>query len=273
MKWLLLALFLVASAAGAVPLNLSVLAPSTNDDNNNCNLAETDSGWVYVDNGSPLTDLKEILVYGKRFVDADTTLTIVPAVGMEGQWIPFSLNYPGGSMGTVWTKARDFSGNVSCKGAEHLFVIPMLPEPAQTGTGLRGQYYTYDRWNDFKTFLGERVDSTINFDYGAGAAWPGGPSDYFSIRWTGTLNVPYSGSWTLYLDHKDGVRLWINGVLLQNYWFDTSGETASELWLPAGRLDINVEYYAGYSSSRCKMYWSEMNTPKQIIPTGVLDAP
>lgn len=280
---ILLSALLPLMASGAT-LRLSVLAPTTNASNDSCGF---DSGGVVVP-GAPLTDLKELVVMGRRFSDpADSLLGVIPASGMEGDSIAFDLEIKdrlriegpdslitGSPVGRVWVLARDFSGNLSCRGPEYVFAFPAIeapePPPPPANAGLLGSYYTYDRWTDFKAFLGERVDTVIAFDWGAGSAWPGGSADYYSIRWTGNVIVPTSGDWTFYVNSNDGARLWIDGVQVQNFWLDRNSETASTIMLAAGAHAIRLEYYEGYSAAKCFLSWSGPGVAKQVVPSSAL---
>lgn len=256
--------------AHSATLALTVLAPSTNQGAEGCR--KPGSAETFAP-GTALSDLKEIVLYVRCFSTPGVDSMVVPAAGKEGQWIPVDVPVVDGSMGVVSTRARDLSGNMSCVGGEYVYAAPLPPSappppPTGDGAGLRGEYFTYDRWNDFKAKLGERVDPQVAFDWGAGSAWPAGPADWYSIRWTGFVSVPVAGDWTFYVNSNDGARLWIDGALVQNYWLDRSAETANTLTLSAGQHSVRLEYYEGYSSARCTMSWSGPGTPKQAIPVG-----
>ncbi len=89
-------------------------------------------------------------------------------------------------------------------------------------TGLLGEYYNqYDKtiaaipntW----TVTSTRVDPNIDFNFASAPPGPTGiGANYFSVRWTGKVWPPASGDYTFYAAGDDGVRLWINGVLLIN---------------------------------------------------------
>lgn len=49
---------------------------------------------------------------------------------------------------------------------------------------------------------------------------PGVGVDNFLVRWTGTLRVPKTGTYTLGTANSDGVRLWLNNNLILNRWYD-----------------------------------------------------
>jgi hypothetical protein len=276
MRWCWVVLLLLAVSGEAGTLRLWVRAPSTNVANDSCGRAWTDSGLVVVP-GSTLSDLKEITVMGRRFTDpAEAVLGVIPAIGAEGDSIAFDLEIVDGAMGYLWTYATDLRGNRSCRGAEYVFAVPAVdvtpppPPPPSTGSGLLGEYFTYDRWNSFKAKLGERLDPQINFDWGAGSAWPGGPADYGSIIWTGLLEIPATGSYTFHFDKKDGHRFYVDGAMVQNEWRDMSGETVNTLQLAAGPHAVRIEFYYGYSSARCRWSWSGPGLAKQIVPAAAL---
>ena len=76
-----------------------------------------------------------------------------------------------------------------------------------TKGGLDAQYF------DNQWLLGEpaieRVDATLNFDWGTGALTNYG-RDYGSARWVGKLLPPTTEQYTLYVYADDGVRLWLD---------------------------------------------------------------
>lgn len=55
----------------------------------------------------------------------------------------------------------------------------------------------------------------------------------------------YSETYTFYTVSDDGVRLWVNGVLVINHWTDhPATENAGTVTLAAGQLyDIRMEFY------------------------------
>src|SRR2546422_6874091 len=92
------------------------------------------------------------------------------------------------------------------------------------GTGLLGQYYNN---MDFTASVLQRVDVTVNFDWGTGSPNAAIGPDSFSVRWTGYVAPRYSQTYTFYTTSDDGVRLWINGQLVVDSWIDQSSITHS----------------------------------------------
>lgn len=143
-----------------------------------------------------------------------------------------------------------------------------------TGAGLRGDYYNNA---NFTGTMVTRLDPTINFEWGNGAPVAGIAGDTFSVRWTGKVQAQFSEDYTFSIVSDDGVRLWVNGVLLIDAWQshamreDVARQTIS---LVAGeKYDIVVEYYDNWSRAVVKLSWQSASTPKQIVPQSQLYAP
>ena len=85
------------------------------------------------------------------------------------------------------------------------------------GNGLLGQYYSD---TSFTNFAGERIDPTVNFNWGTGSPGFGMSQILFSVRWTGFVTAPCSDTYTFQTTTDDGTRLWVNGVEVINQWVD-----------------------------------------------------
>ena len=73
--------------------------------------------------------------------------------------------------------------------------------------GLNGNYYENEWLLDSSVM--EKIDSTVDFDWGSGSITTYG-RDYTSIRWWGKLKAPKTELYTIYLDADDGMRLYID---------------------------------------------------------------
>jgi PA14 domain-containing protein len=271
-KWLLLLAALVASNANGATIWLEFTCPSFNDSSATCGSFETDSGWVFLD-GSPLRDLKQIVVVGRRFSDPEEqTAAIVPAVGMEGRRMAIAIALPDSAsrswMGYVKVYAEDASHR-SCRylGATLAYPQYIAPPPIPGSGGLRGEYYS---GTNFNTFAMERTDTLVAFDWALGPAWLNGPSDYYSSRWTGKVIVPTAGAVTFYVNADDGRRLTVDGSVIMDQFVGGSSETAATVQLTAGQHPIKLEWYEGWGAARCILSWSGPGWTKQVIPKGAL---
>jgi glucose/arabinose dehydrogenase len=142
---------------------------------------------------------------------------------------------------------------------------------SSSGTGLRGEYYNN---SDFTALFMTRTDLAVNFNWSAGAE-PGMGVDTFSIRWTGRVQAPVSETFTFYTQSDDGVRLWVNGVLLIDNWtIHALREDRGSIALIAGQsYDIRVEYFEAGGPAAMRLAWSSPSMPKQIVPKDRLFGP
>ncbi|WP_265444979.1 PA14 domain-containing protein [Acetivibrio straminisolvens] len=138
-----------------------------------------------------------------------------------------------------------------------------------TGSGLRGEYYNN---MDLSLFQFVRIDPCINFDWGEGTPDQSIQKDTYSIRWTGKVEPRYSETYTFYTNTDDGVRLWVNGVLLIDEWKSQSAtEYSGQIDLEAGKkYDIKMEYYQHVRAASAKLMWSSKSQEKEIIPSSQL---
>ena len=166
------------------------------------------------------------------------------------------------------------------------FVTGMYPSPTTIGTylgpgsvgsgiGLQGDYYS----NQLMTFNGTptltRIDSTINFDWGAGSPDPKISADRFTARWTGAVKAQFTEPYTFYLTGDDGVRLSVNGQMVINAWQDQGPtEYSATVNLVAGQLyTIQVDFYENGGGAVAKLEWSSPSTSRDFIPTSQLFPP
>jgi polygalacturonase len=133
------------------------------------------------------------------------------------------------------------------------------------GTGLTGQYF--DAMN-FTSAKFTRTDAMVDFNWALGSPAPSIGVDTFSVRWTGQVQPPYSQTYTFYVTGDDGVRLWVNGVLLIDKWIDQKAtEWSGSIALTAGtKYNIKLEYYENTAVAVSQLRWSSASTPKAIIP-------
>jgi len=142
---------------------------------------------------------------------------------------------------------------------------PVTPPPPGTGSGLKGQYYNNI---DFTALKKTRTDATVNFDWGTGSPVAGMQGDTFSVRWTGEVQAQFTESYTFYTITDDGVRLWVNGQLIIDKWFDQGAtEWSGVIALAAGQsYTIQMDYFENGGNASAQLQWSSASQTKQIIP-------
>ena len=131
-----------------------------------------------------------------------------------------------------------------------------MPVPVPAGQlALRAEYF------DNITFAGaprvSRTDSMVDFRWTFNAPARGIPTDWYSVRWTGTLSLPPGLSRRIGVEGTDGYRLWLDGTLLIDNWKKQSyGTRMVEAPLPAGsRHDIRLEYFETTGNARVRLVW------------------
>lgn len=125
-----------------------------------------------------------------------------------------------------------------------------------TGTGLKGEYFDDVHFSKPKL---TRTDAEINFDWGTDSPDKSVEADTFSVRWSGLLLVPETGSYTFSVLSNEGVRLYINGVPIIDQFEDqeTQWIDAKPIKLTARQLvEIQLEYYENAGPAVAKLKWT-----------------
>jgi hypothetical protein len=114
-------------------------------------------------------------------------------------------------------------------------------EEASAYSEWKGEYFDNPALNGLPVVT--RNDVAVNFDWGNGAPAQALPADKFSARWTRSLNFA-AGLYTFGLRVDDGVRFYIDNILLIDEWH-TSAETLynREVNLGAGLHAFKIEYF------------------------------
>jgi hypothetical protein len=140
--------------------------------------------------------------------------------------------------------------------------------------GIRGYYFNNMNLTGAPALV--RIDPAIGFNWGAGT--PGAPItvDTFSVRWVGVVEAQYSEPYVFTTNSDDGIRMWLNDVLIIDSWIDQSAamHSSSAINLIAGqRYGVRVEFYENGGDAVAQLLWQSPSIPRQIIPAGALQLP
>lgn len=138
-----------------------------------------------------------------------------------------------------------------------------------TGIGLAATYYL-NAW-DLTGSTYQRIDATVNFSNNFNVT--GMNNENFSARWTGQVESPITGNVTFSTSTDDGVRLWIDDVLIIDNWtlHGETVDTASPLSLIEGeKYDLRMEFYERGGGEVAKLRWAYSGQSTQIIPQAYL---
>ncbi|GAB4022006.1 hypothetical protein GCM10028773_32990 [Spirosoma koreense] len=125
-----------------------------------------------------------------------------------------------------------------------------------TGTGLFGQYISGSDPNNpvLHTELDGPLDFTW-FDVPPSAVMP--PRDYI-IRWTGQIEAPVTGTYTIKTNNDDGARVWINNQLIIDDWanYPYPQTKRGQISLQANqKYDIRVDLLQGWFNAQARLLW------------------
>ena len=142
--------------------------------------------------------------------------------------------------------------------------------PPSVGTGLAASYFAN------ATLTGSAVLSRTEapwFDWGVGSPATNVPADNFSVRWSGQVAAVEAGAYQFRTNSDDGVRVWVNGVLVINNWtahaptVDTSGVVN----LAAGqRVSIVVEFQEFGGGAVLQLSWLRPGGAWAAVPASQL---
>jgi uncharacterized protein YraI len=85
-------------------------------------------------------------------------------------------------------------------------------------------------------------ENSPSHNWGTGSPLPSVPADNFSARWTSVQNLN-GGSYTLQVSADDGVRVFVNGILVINQFGGATGQVyTANLTLPGGQNNFQVDF-------------------------------
>jgi hypothetical protein len=145
------------------------------------------------------------------------------------------------------------------------------PPAPLVGTGLKAEYYDNADLTNLKL---TRTDAQINFDWTTGSPDASIGVDTFSVRWTGQIQADVTGNYTFTLRADDGVRMWVNGVLVIDK-FTNAGSNTSNVSTPVAltagqKADIKIEYFENAGGAYCQFYWQSSTMAKTLVPASAL---
>jgi nitrogen fixation protein len=118
------------------------------------------------------------------------------------------------------------------------------------------------------------VQNVANIDNDWAMTSPIGQIDNFSIRWEGFVTSPQTSPVAFHTTTDDGVRLWVNNVLVIDKWIDQSAtEHTGTIPLTAGvPVPIRMEFYEKGGDAVAKLAWTLLAVPKEIVPTSAFSS-
>ncbi|HEY3310836.1 MAG TPA: PA14 domain-containing protein [Anaerolineales bacterium] len=141
----------------------------------------------------------------------------------------------------------------------NLAVFPNLlcpPAPCPTITNWKGEY-----WQN-SNFIGPpalcRDDPEINFDWEYGSPDPIIQADNYSVRWTREINFD-DAEYRFHLQHDDGGRLFIDNVLVGDFWNICCDWDAVDVPISAGSHSIRMEMFENGGAAHARLWWQDIS--------------
>jgi hypothetical protein len=138
--------------------------------------------------------------------------------------------------------------------------------------GLTGRYY--DRREQNKPPVLQRIDPAIDFNWAEGKPSKKMPNDNFSIRWQGSIVAPVAGEYLFETEVEDRMTAKIGG----NSWkADYGMKELGRIKLEADKpvpVDLNFEEDGG--QARFRLFWTPPGGTRHLIPSAAflpLDQP
>ena len=103
-----------------------------------------------------------------------------------------------------------------------------------------------------------RQDQAIYFDWGNGSPDSALPSDNFSVRWT-RQEWFTGGTYRFMAATDDGIRIYVDGVLVLDEWHDGAAVwTSADHYVAQGTRTVVVEYYERAGQAEAVVDWRKV---------------
>jgi len=125
---------------------------------------------------------------------------------------------------------------------------------AHAQQGLQGEYFN---GRNFDEKVLTRTDAQISFVWDNVAPAPGLDAHVFSVRWTGKLLAPETGTYMFRAHVDDGIRVMINDKVVIDHWeLNDSQLFTGEIALNGGQqYKLQVEYFNALYEGEIQLFW------------------
>ncbi len=120
-----------------------------------------------------------------------------------------------------------------------------------------------------------RIDSSIDFQWSLGSPVSAnnkriGP-DYFGVRWVGIVSPAYSEVYTFSAEVDDGVRLYVDDLLIVDFWYSRIGIVDGTIALIKDQFySLKMEYMEIKGNATARLRWKSSSQGSEIVPSSRL---
>ncbi|MDT0116622.1 PA14 domain-containing protein [Microbacterium sp. PRF11] len=111
----------------------------------------------------------------------------------------------------------------------------------------------------------------VDRSYGEDAPYPGVTADHWSLRLTGVIAFPEAGSYRLRTTSDDGIRVWLDDVLVVDRWVlqSPTDATSDAFTVAAGDTRrIRIEYFESGGGATLQLKWATPSNGDFVIVPG-----
>jgi hypothetical protein len=144
-------------------------------------------------------------------------------------------------------------------------------DSSSSSRGLLAEYFNNTELQGDPDFT--RIEPGAGFNWGRRSPADGIRIDFFSVRWSGSVRPPTSGTYRFFADTDNLVRVLLDGAAIIDRWDSpVDGEAGSRsVRLEAGRsYDLVVEYAEQTGDARIIVRWESGGLPRQVIDAEIL---
>ncbi len=121
--------------------------------------------------------------------------------------------------------------------------------------GLQGDYFDNIKLSGAPKV--SRIDKQIQFGWTLFSPDEKLAYDWYSVRWTGKITAPKTGTFNIGIEGNDGYRMYLDGKLLIDNWQKQSYNTKLKAFkFSEGKeYDIKIEFFEAAGNAKFKLIW------------------
>ena len=138
-----------------------------------------------------------------------------------------------------------------------------------SGTGLLAQYFAQIDESELAQTVVDTVIDNVWSGTGPANTILAGQNDNFSVVWSGYIEAPTTGTYTIFGTTDDGMQIYIGGALVVDaFYFQAPTEHSGTIDLVAGtRYPIKIRYFEGGGETEARVAWQPPGGVKALVPT------
>jgi len=122
-----------------------------------------------------------------------------------------------------------------------------------------GEYYNNPDLSGSPAMVRDEGKGFLDFDFGDGGPGACVGVDNFSARWTRLVDLPSAGTYRFTVTVDDGVKLFLDGSLVINKWFNQAPTTYTvDRNLTKNSVHIMLEYFESGGGAQAHLTWTQI---------------